>query len=132
MGVNGTTNGGQINEQIKKLMTDKRGAQRPTLNNVLYGGLLINPTLTSLKKLKRECKTKRKFWIINRDEHWTAIVKKDGKNDQDEWKEIDSFNRDLNGASFKDLCLSKINKQKINETDCGQRTLTKIIMYFEQ
>jgi len=62
--------------------------------------------------------TENDFYIINDKSHWTSIVFKEG-----EWKEIDSFNRDLI-ENMDEEKLPLIQKDK--QSDCGQRTLTML------
>ncbi len=64
--------------------------------------------------------------VLNKDTHWTAIYRKDGK-----LKEIDSYNRDLLGAKYKDDKVPSYFKQPIDTADCGQRTLAKLIYVFQ-
>lgn len=81
--------------------------------------MLINPTTKHLIHLKKIKTTNDPiFYIINRDNHWTAIYFKNNG-----WCELDSFNRDLL-KNFDDTKF--IKKQKINEENCGQRLLLKL------
>jgi hypothetical protein len=60
--------------------------------------------------------------ILNRQIHWTSVYKKNGK-----LYEIDSYNRDMLGASFKDDKLPSSFKQPFNTADCGSRTIALLI-----
>lgn len=116
MNVSGTTNGEQLEDEITKL--DK-------LKNVKYGGMLLDPTAKMLSLIKKNNNGSIKiFFLINHRAHWTAIAK------NKTWIEIDSFNRDLLGDQFDDFKLKKGNKQEIEQTDCGQRTLAKLCEFF--
>jgi len=61
------------------------------------------------------------FYIINQDNHWRALYKKDNK-----LHEFDSYNRDI----LDDIPEGKVAKEYIQGNgspdtgDCGQRTLT--------
>lgn len=129
--------------------------QHKHLNDVKYGGIILDPDRDTLKdSLKWESEQppippiirkqlpknpdrirkprknysgggENMFWILNTNEHWTAVAKKGG-----EWFEIDSFNRDLLGSEFEDFKLAENDEQKIWETDCGQRTLASIYELF--
>ncbi len=110
-----TTNGREINKE-SKITANEIGSG--------YGGILLDPTHSELNKIQKLISNgDRKFWIINRDNHWTAIAVKDNK-----WYEIDSFNRDLEGKDFKDFKLS--TRQKNYEKNCGQQTLAALYELF--
>jgi len=60
--------------------------------------------------------------LLNKDVHWTAVYKKHNK-----LYEIDSFNRDLLGARYIDDKVPRSFKQTPYTSDCGQRTIAKLI-----
>ena len=66
--------------------------------------------------------------ILNKDTHWTATYKKQGK-----LYEIDSFNRDLLGSKYHDAKVPKSFVQPPFNTDCGQRAMSELIVsYFSK
>jgi hypothetical protein len=63
--------------------------------------------------------------LLNKNIHWTAIYKKNGK-----LYEIDSFNRDLLKDQYIDNKLPGGFKQNNNEANCGQKTIALLIYKF--
>lgn len=104
-------------------MREVRKLRKHFPNFPRLGGILLSPTETELQTLKKK-KGVDKFWIVNSEYHWTALVRKGNK-----WYEIDSFNRDLEGPEFENFDLPE--KQKESESDCGQRTLAGIKLLFD-
>ena len=84
----------------------------------IYRGALINPSDEQITNNKSTLAEKT-FILILRDGHWVAIYRLGGK-----LYEYDSFGRDFLGNEFKDSITRP--EQKIQEYNCGQRTLNFI------
>lgn len=74
--------------------------------------------LDKIKRDPKELKNGEKF-IYNTGNHWIGLFKKKGK-----LYEFDSFGRDMLGDQFIDSNKKEI--QKMDESNCGQRTINKL------
>lgn len=104
-----STNGNQLNNFLKKYFNDE------------YIGITINNNIPNLKN--------NQFVINNKDNHWNVIYKLN-----DELYEFDSYGRNLLGSGYKDIILKNKNLQgynNIDNSDCGQRSLTYILLKFK-
>lgn len=108
MGKTGITTGADIDKIMKSLFKDR------------YIGMFEWRSPADVPKLEEG-----QVAILNKAVHWTAAYAKNGK-----LYEIDSYNRDLLGAQYKDDKVPASFQQPFNTTDCGQRTITMLIKYF--
>ena len=81
-----------------------------------YKGILVDD---EYKKIHNNMLKNGDIYIYNRDQHWSAIFKLNGK-----LYEYDSYNRDLLGNKFKDYKIGGFvqGKNGIDNSDCFQRT----------
>ena len=108
LGKSGITNGDDINKLAKQLFGDR------------FIGIFVIKGQSSVPTLKEG-----QIAILNKDVHWYAIFKKDGK-----LYETDSYGRDLLGPKYKDKLPPKSFIQGnggVDNQDCGQRALTSLI-----
>lgn len=94
------------------------------LPNNFQGMIMIDPK--SIKIYLEEYPLKNNHFYINLfDHHWTSVIKRNGKMYQ-----FDSFNRNLYGNGLTRILLKQAEKQKVNESTCGQHVLAKLLQIF--
>lgn len=94
------------------------------LNGSFTGMTIVKPDKMK-SYLQKHPLNNNKFYINFDNHHWSAIVRKNNK-----YYQFDSFNRNLYGNGFESIKLKKNEKQKSNETTCGQHVLTKMLQLF--
>ena len=87
----------------------------------VYRGIVINDNIPQLPN--------NSFVINNKDRHWTTIYKVNN-----ELLEFDSYGRNML-PSIKDTQVKPSDRQGasgIDDQDCGQRTIAKLLMIFNK
>lgn len=105
---NGSTYGSDLSRVAKKMFPKS------------YKGLHIIKTAADVPKLKNDT-----FVILWRDGHWFSAYKKNNK-----LGEVDSYEIDQLGSKYKDFDFPNNQRQKINETICGQYLLSHMSTIF--
>ena len=85
----------------------------------VYKGIIINDNIPHLFP-------DNSFVINNKDRHWTTIYKKNN-----ELLEFDSYGRNML-PSIKDTQVKPSDRQRADDQDCGQRTIAKLLMIFNE